>query len=98
MAHVRGAAACYPASMAARSKQTRRGKSPRNTSRSTRAKTRSRGKSSSRKTPWEKPAPAKAKHKRLSPKQKQSARQRAKRAGRPYPNLVDNMAARKEGQ
>jgi hypothetical protein len=28
----------------------------------------------------------------LSPKQKQAAKARAKAAGRPYPNLVDNSA------
>lgn len=31
--------------------------------------------------------------KKLSPEQKKSAQARAKSAGRPYPNLVDNMAA-----
>jgi hypothetical protein len=31
----------------------------------------------------------------LSPKQKASAKARAKAAGRPYPNLVDNAAAKK---
>ena len=35
--------------------------------------------------------------KSLTPKQKQSAKAAAKKAGRPYPNLVDNMrAARKK--
>jgi hypothetical protein len=42
-------------------------------------------------TPWEKPAPAKAKHKSLTPGQKKHAAARAKKAGRSYPNLVDNM-------
>jgi hypothetical protein len=41
---------------------------------------------------WEKPDPTK-KDKPLSKKQKSSAKARAKAAGRPYPNLVDNMAA-----
>jgi len=31
--------------------------------------------------------------KKLSPKQKSQAKARAKAAGRPYPNLVDNAAA-----
>jgi len=31
----------------------------------------------------------------LSPKQKASAKAKAKAAGRPYPNLVDNAAAKK---
>lgn len=46
-------------------------------------------KSSRRKAPWKKSAPKKSKHTKLSGKQKKRAR---KRAGRPYPNLVDNMA------
>lgn len=41
---------------------------------------------------WEKPNPKK-RSKPLTPKQKQEAKARAKKAGRPYPNLVDNMAA-----
>jgi hypothetical protein len=46
---------------------------------------------------WEKPRPkALGKPKTLSAKQKASAKVTAKAAGRPYPNLVDNMrAARK---
>jgi len=44
---------------------------------------------------WNTPDPTK-KDKKLSPKQKASAKAMAKAAGRPYPNLVDNMrAARK---
>jgi hypothetical protein len=44
------------------------------------------------KAPWERPAPAsKRPTKSLSPAEKQRARARAKRAGRSYPNLVDNM-------
>ena len=39
---------------------------------------------------WDKPNPAK-KHKKLSPAKKASAKAAAKAAGRPYPNLVDNM-------
>jgi hypothetical protein len=45
---------------------------------------------------WDKPNPAK-KHKKLSPAKKASAKASAKAAGRPYPNLIDNMkAARKK--
>lgn len=39
---------------------------------------------------WDKPNPAK-KHKKLSPAKKSSAKAAAKAAGRPYPNLIDNM-------
>jgi hypothetical protein len=48
-------------------------------------------KSAKRKAPWRRPAPKRARHTRLSARQKSSAKRRAKRAGRPYPNLVDNM-------
>ena len=41
---------------------------------------------------WNTPDPTK-KDKKLSPKKKSAAKARAKAAGRPYPNLVDNMAA-----
>ena len=41
---------------------------------------------------WEKDNPKK-KSTPLSSAQKDSAKARAKKAGRPYPNLVDNMAA-----
>ena len=41
---------------------------------------------------WDKPNPAK-KHKKLSLAQKAFAKATAKKAGRPYPNLVDNMRA-----
>lgn len=43
---------------------------------------------------WEKSNPSK-RSKPLTPKQKQEAKTKAKKAGRPYPNLVDNMAAGK---
>jgi len=39
---------------------------------------------------WDKPNPAK-KHKKLSPAKKSAAKAAAKSAGRPYPNLIDNM-------
>jgi hypothetical protein len=41
---------------------------------------------------WNTPDPTK-KDKPLSKSQKSSAKAKAKAAGRPYPNLVDNMAA-----
>jgi hypothetical protein len=47
---------------------------------------------------WDKPRPAGlGKSKKLNPAKKSSAKAMAKAAGRPYPNLVDNMrAARKK--
>lgn len=47
---------------------------------------------------WEKKRPAKlGKPNKLSPAQKGAAKASAKKAGRPYPNLIDNMkAARKK--
>jgi len=47
---------------------------------------------------WDKPRPAGlGKPKKMSPAKKSSAKAMAKAAGRPYPNLVDNMrAARKK--
>jgi hypothetical protein len=46
---------------------------------------------------WDKPRPKDlGKSKKLSPSKKSAAKAAAKAAGRPYPNLVDNMrAARK---
>ena len=44
---------------------------------------------------WDKPNPSK-KPKKLSLAQKAFAKATAKRAGRPYPNLVDNMRAAKK--
>ena len=41
---------------------------------------------------WEQPNPKK-KSSPLTPGQKALAKAKAKKAGRPYPNLVDNMAA-----
>ena len=47
---------------------------------------------------WDKKDPT-GKDKKLSAKQKSAAKARAKAAGRPYPNLVDNAAvARKKGK
>ena len=47
---------------------------------------------------WDKPRPKNlGKSKKLSPAKKASAKAMAKAAGRPYPNLVDNLrAARKK--
>jgi hypothetical protein len=42
---------------------------------------------------WDKPNPNK-KSTALTPAQKTAAKARAKAAGRPYPNLVDNAAAK----
>jgi ribosomal protein L15E len=45
---------------------------------------------------WEKPRPKSlGKSKKLTPAQKASAKAAAKKAGRKYPNLVDNMRAAK---
>jgi hypothetical protein len=44
---------------------------------------------------WDKPNPKK-KSDKLTPEQKSEAKARAKKAGRPYPNLVDNMAVSKK--
>jgi hypothetical protein len=46
--------------------------------------------------PWRKPAPAKSRHTKLTVKSKTKAKAKAKRAGRKYPNLVDNMNAAKK--
>lgn len=43
---------------------------------------------------WDTPNP-KSKSKKLTPKAKASAKAMAKAAGRPYPNLIDNMRAAK---
>src|SRR5689334_11341943 len=46
--------------------------------------------------PWKRSAPKGTKHRTLSAAKKRSAKAAAKRAGRPYPNLVDNMRAAKK--
>jgi hypothetical protein len=47
---------------------------------------------------WDKPRPkGLGKPKKLSSAKKASAKAMAKAAGRPYPNLVDNMRAAKNG-
>lgn len=58
-------------------------------------------KTSSAKAPWGRANPKEssgqpARH--LSPQQKASAKRAAKKAGRPYPNLVDNMHAAEAGK
>jgi hypothetical protein len=45
---------------------------------------------------WDKPAPKGAKSKPLSVKRKAAAKRRAKAAGRPYPNAIDNFAVRRK--
>lgn len=47
---------------------------------------------------WEKDAPKDASHKHLSRKQVQVAKASARATGRPYPNLVDNVAAARSGK
>ena len=49
-----------------------------------------------KKVPWKKPAPEKTRHTTLSPAQKAAAKRSAQKAGRPYPNLVDNMKVAKK--
>lgn len=44
---------------------------------------------------WDKPNPKK-KSTPLTPAQKAQAKARAKKAGRPYPNLIDNSAVRRK--
>jgi hypothetical protein len=46
--------------------------------------------------PWEKPAPKKSRATKLTPQSKAKAKAAATRAGRKYPNLVDNMNAAKK--
>lgn len=50
------------------------------------------------KAPWEKPAPKNASRTHLTEAQKREAKARAQKAGRPYPNLVDNMAVAKKAR
>ena len=46
---------------------------------------------------WEKGAPKDAKKKALNVKGVKFAKAKARAAGRPYPNLVDNVAAARAG-
>lgn len=47
--------------------------------------------------PWKRKAPKKkpSASSKLTPEQKAAAKARAAKAGRPYPNLIDNMAIAK---
>jgi len=47
---------------------------------------------------WEKDAPKDAKVKHLNRQQVQSAKAKARAAGRPYPNAVDNIATARAGK
>jgi hypothetical protein len=47
---------------------------------------------------WEKDAPSDAKSKHLNRQQVKMAKAKARAAGRPYPNLVDNVAAARAGK
>jgi hypothetical protein len=52
----------------------------------------------SEKPAWDKPNPKAPNHsEKLTSSQKASAKKAAKKAGRPYPNMVDNMNAAKKG-
>jgi hypothetical protein len=51
----------------------------------------------SKKPVWDKPAP-KGASKPLKPAQKAAAKRMAEKAGRPYPNLVDNLRAARKGR
>ncbi|MET0229833.1 MAG: hypothetical protein ABW186_02760 [Rhodanobacteraceae bacterium] len=46
--------------------------------------------------PWKRPKPKSAGHRALTPKQLAAARARATKAGRRYPNLVDNIRAARQ--
>lgn len=50
------------------------------------------------KAPWKKPAPKGSAKTKLTEAQKQAARTRAAKAGRRYPNLIDNMWAAKQAK
>lgn len=52
--------------------------------------------SSSSPPPWKRPAPKQGKSIKLTEASKAKARAAAKKAGRKYPNLVDNMRAAQE--
>jgi len=53
----------------------------------------------SNKPVWEKPRPKSlGKSKKLTPAQKAKAKAAAKKAGRPYPNLIDSMRVAAEAR
>lgn len=60
--------------------------------------TKSGRKTSKQAAPWERPAPKKGPKKTLTDEQIQEAKSRAAKAGRPYPNLVDNMAVARKAR
>lgn len=53
-------------------------------------------KAGSQKAPWKKKAPKGTRRTKLTPAKKEKAKSMARKAGRSYPNLVDNMRAAKE--
>lgn len=55
-------------------------------------------KSKKKKPVWEKPRPKIGKPQKLTPAQKAKAKARTAKAGRRYPNLVDNMAVAKKSK
>ena len=48
--------------------------------------------------PWKKKTPKKTNKQKLTPEQIEQARERARKAGRRYPNLIDNMAVLKHSK
>ncbi|MCC4619819.1 hypothetical protein LL965_06820 [Xanthomonas cassavae CFBP 4642] len=46
--------------------------------------------------PWKRPSPKRQASTPLTEAQKAAARRRAEEAGRPYPNLIDNMWASRQ--
>jgi len=46
---------------------------------------------------WDKPVPDNVRHKDLSVKGVKTAKAKARAAGRPYPNMVDNITAARAG-
>ncbi len=53
-------------------------------------------KTKTEKAPWKKPAPKKSSHTKLTAGSKAKAKAAARKAGRKYPSLVDNMNAAKK--
>lgn len=47
---------------------------------------------------WEKDAPKDAKDRNMSRQQVKAAKAQARSAGRPYPNLIDNVTALRAGK
>ncbi len=61
-----------------------------------RVPTRLKGMTKKETKPWKKEPPNKSSHTKLTAQSKAKARAAAKKSGRPYPNLVDNMKAAKK--